>query len=148
MTTSEENDICHDTLDELSLSSDTLESLNRASFITVHDEPHEYDAAVPPIVQTSLFTFSSYSHADAVYRGEQKHHFYTRFSNPTNRQFEEMIAKLEHAEDAIGFASGMGAISSAVMTFLEPGDRLVSVKNIYPDSYRLFETVLKVRVLI
>lgn len=77
-------------------------ALNQASLIVAHDDPHEFDAVVPPIVQTSLFTFSSYSHAEKVFRGEEKHYAYTRGNNPTIRQFEEMVAKLEEAEDALG----------------------------------------------
>ena len=68
---------------------------------------------------------------------------YTRGLNPTVRMFEEMLAKLEGAEDAIGFASGMSAISSAVLTFVEPGDRIVAVRHLYPDAFRLFGTLLK-----
>uniref|UniRef100_A0A914CCQ3 Cystathionine gamma-lyase n=1 Tax=Acrobeloides nanus TaxID=290746 RepID=A0A914CCQ3_9BILA len=54
-----------------------------------------------------------------------------------------MVAKLEEAEDALGFASGMAAISAVALTLLEPGDKLVCVKNCYPDAYRLFEVILK-----
>ncbi len=68
---------------------------------------------------------------------------YTRGLNPTVRMFEEMLAKLEGAEDAIGFASGMAAISSTVMSFVEPGDRIVAVNHVYPDAFRLFGTHLK-----
>jgi cystathionine beta-lyase/cystathionine gamma-synthase len=57
--------------------------------------------------------------------------------------FEEMLAKLEGADDAIGFASGMSAISSTVLSFVAPGDRIVAVRNVYPDAFRLFGTLLK-----
>ncbi|MBW8788790.1 MAG: PLP-dependent transferase, partial [Rhizobium leguminosarum] len=63
--------------------------------------------------------------------------------NPTVRAFEEMLAKLEGAEDALGFASGMAAISSSVLSFVEPGDRIVAVNHVYPDAFRLFGTILK-----
>ena len=79
----------------------------------------------------------------ATYRGEKVRPIYTRGLNPTVRMFEEMLAKLEGAEDALGFASGMAAISSAVLTFVEPGDRIVAVKHVYPDAFRLFGTLLK-----
>jgi len=57
--------------------------------------------------------------------------------------FEEMLAKLEGAEDAIGFASGMSAISSTVLSFVGPGDRIVAVRHLYPDAFRLFGTFFK-----
>ena len=78
-----------------------------------------------------------------TYRGEKVRPTYTRGLNPTVRMFEEMLAKLEGAEDAIGFASGMSAISSAVLSFVEPGDRIVAVRHIYPDAFRLFGTFFK-----
>ena len=114
-----------------------------ASLIGAHDEANAFDAVVPPIVQTSLFTFESYDEMLETFRGEKVRPTYTRGLNPTVRMFEEMLAKLEGGEDAIGFASGMSAISSAVLSFVEPGDRIVAVKHIYPDAFRLFGTLLK-----
>jgi len=114
-----------------------------ASLIVAHDESNAYDAVVPPIVQTSLFTFTDYDDMVASYRGEKIRPIYTRGLNPTVRMFEEMLAKLEGAEDAIGFASGMSAISSTVLSFVEPGDRIVAVRHLYPDAFRLFGTLLK-----
>lgn len=113
-----------------------------ARLTVAHDEAHAFDAVVPPIVQTSLFTFSSYAEMEETYRGLKVRPTYTRGLNPTVRIFEEMIARLEGAEDAIGFASGMAGISSTVLTFLKPGDRMVCVKHCYPDAYRLFQTLL------
>ncbi|MBB2684538.1 PLP-dependent transferase (plasmid) [Rhizobium sophoriradicis] len=114
-----------------------------ASLITAHDDGNFADAVVPPIFQTSLFTFCDYDEMITVYRGEKVRPTYTRGLNPTVRAFEEMLAKLEGAEDALGFASGMAAISSAVLSFVEPGDRIVAVKHVYPDAFRLFGTILK-----
>jgi cystathionine beta-lyase/cystathionine gamma-synthase len=114
-----------------------------ASLIVAHDESNAYDAVVPPIVQTSLFTFTDYDDMISSYRGEKIRPIYTRGLNPTVRMFEEMLAKLEGAQDAIGFASGMSAISSTVLSFVEPGDRIVAVRHLYPDAFRLFGTLLK-----
>jgi cystathionine beta-lyase/cystathionine gamma-synthase len=115
----------------------------RAMAILAHDEAHAYDAVVPPIAQTSLFTFGSYAEMEETYRGLKVRPTYTRGFNPTVRLFEEKMAALEYAEDAISFASGMAAISSSVLAFVEPGDRIVCVEHVYPDAYRLFETYLK-----
>lgn len=114
-----------------------------ASLIVAHDEGNAFEAVVPPIVQTSLFTFSSYDEMVETYRGEKVRPVYTRGLNPTVRAFEEMLAKLEGGEDALGFASGMAAISSTVLSFVEPGDRIVAVKHVYPDAFRLFGTLLR-----
>lgn len=114
-----------------------------ASLIVAHDETHAFEAVVPPLVQTSLFTFSSYDEMVSTYRGEKVRPVYTRGLNPTVRMFEEMLAKLEGAEDALGFASGMSAISSTVLSFVSPGDRIVAVRHVYPDAFRLFSTFMK-----
>lgn len=120
-----------------------FDPLEHAALIVAHDEGNAYDAVVPPIVQTSLFTFTDYDDMVSSYRGEKVRPIYTRGLNPTVRMFEEMLAKLEGAEDAMGFASGMSAISSTVLSFVEPGDRIVAVKHLYPDAFRLFGTFFK-----
>jgi cystathionine beta-lyase/cystathionine gamma-synthase len=117
--------------------------LGRAATILAHDEPHYGDAVVPPIFQTSLFTFSSYDEMAATFAGKLVRPTYSRGLNPTVRAFEEKVALLERTEDALGFASGMGAISSAVLAFVQPGDRMLAVEHLYPDSFRFFEVVLK-----
>ncbi len=113
------------------------------SLIAAHDEAHPFDAVVPPIAQTSLFTFSSFAEMEETYRGRRVRPTYSRGLNPTVRLFEEKLAAMEGAEDALGFASGMAAISSAVLAFVEPGDRIVAVRHVYPDAYRLFELLLR-----
>lgn len=114
-----------------------------ASLVVAHDDSNAFEAVVPPIVQTSLFTFETVDEMIATYRGEKNRPVYSRGLNPTVRHFEEMLAKLEGGEDALGFGSGMAAISSTVLTFVEPGDRIVAVKHLYPDAFRLFGTLLK-----
>ena len=111
--------------------------------IVAHDERHFGDAVVPPIFQTSLFTFSSYDEMAQVFAGKIVRPTYSRGLNPTVRAFEQKIAALEGAEDALGFGSGMAAISSSVLAYVRPGDRILSVAHVYPDSFRFFETMLK-----
>jgi cystathionine beta-lyase/cystathionine gamma-synthase len=123
--------------------STSVDPLARAMAILAHDGEHAYEAVVPPIAQTSLFTFGSYAEMEETYRGQKVRPTYTRGLNPTVRLFEEKMAALEFGEDAIGFASGMAAISSAVLAFVRPGDRIVCVEHVYPDAYRLFQTYLK-----
>lgn len=119
-----------------------LDPVEAARLTVAHDGAHAFSAVVPPIAQTSLFTFASYDEMLAAYRGEITRPIYSRGINPTVRLFEEMLAALEGAEDALGFASGMAAISAAVLSFVGPGDRIVAVRNVYPDAFRLFGTVL------
>lgn len=97
----------------------------------------------PPIVQSSLFSFDSYEAFEDRMAGRSDTAIYTRVQNPTVAAFEAMMASAEHAEAAVGFASGMGAISATVLSFVEPGDVIVCVEHVYPDAYRLFERVLR-----
>jgi len=115
----------------------------RAQAIVAHDGEIAFDAVVPPIVQTSLFTFKTFAEMEETFRGERSRWVYSRTTNPTVRAFEEKIAALEEGEDAIGFASGMGAIASTVLALVSPGDRIVCTRHVYPDAYRLFEVLLR-----
>jgi cystathionine beta-lyase/cystathionine gamma-synthase len=60
--------------------------------------------------------------------------FYGRYANPTVRSFEEAIAELEGAEEAMAFASGMGAIATTVLTLCSAGDHIVAPRQIYAGT--------------
>lgn len=60
--------------------------------------------------------------------------FYSRYANPTVRAFEEAVADLEGAEDALAFASGMGAIASTVLALCSSGDHIVIQRQIYAGT--------------
>jgi cystathionine beta-lyase/cystathionine gamma-synthase len=104
----------------------------------------EFDGAVaPPIVQTSLFTFDTYQAFEDRMAGRTDDPLYTRVQNPTVAALENMMAAAEQGDAAVGFASGMAAISSTVLAFVMPGDRIACVEHVYPDAYRLFERLLR-----
>lgn len=103
--------------------------------------PHH--ATSVPIFQTSSFLFDRYEEMAQVFAGTSDRFIYTRGNNPTVTQLEQLIARLEGTEAARGFASGMAAIAAAVMPFVQAGDRVVAVENLYSDAFRLFEVVLK-----
>ena len=119
-------------------------ALARARRLMAHDDaPHADQAVVPSIAQTSLFTFSSFAEMSDTFAGKYARNVYSRTTNPTVALFEKKLAALEHADDAIGFPSGMAAISGAVLAFVAPQDRIVCVRHVYPDAYRFFQTMLK-----
>lgn len=103
--------------------------------------PH--NASSVPIFQTSSFLFDRYEDMAAVFAGQSDRYIYTRGNNPTVAELEALIARMEGVEAARGFASGMAAIASAVLPFVEAGSRVVAVNNLYSDAFRLFECVLK-----
>src|SRR3954463_13373210 len=118
--------------------SDARAAVERASEIVAHDPSGIADAVVPPIMQTSLFTFASFAEMEATYSGRKSRDVYSRVTNPTVKAFEAKVAALERTADAVGFASGMAAISGTVLAFLQPGERIVCVRHVYPDAYRFF----------
>ena len=60
--------------------------------------------------------------------------FYGRYGNPTVRSFEQAIAELEGADDALAFGSGMGAIASVVLALCSSGDHVVAARQLYAGS--------------
>lgn len=66
--------------------------------------------------------------------GFRSQHFYTRYSNPTVAQFEAAIAELEHADAALAFSSGMGALSATVLALCNTGSHIVAQNNMYGAS--------------
>ncbi|MBN9236188.1 MULTISPECIES: PLP-dependent transferase [Phyllobacteriaceae] len=113
-----------------------------AATLLAHDDAFDSGAVVPPIYQTSLFTFGSYAEMADTFAGKRRQPIYSRGDNPTVMEFEKRVAALEGAEAARGFASGMAAISATVLAFVGAGDRIVAVRNCYGDAYRLFERLL------
>jgi cystathionine beta-lyase/cystathionine gamma-synthase len=123
---------------------DRESALARARRIVAHDDaPHADEAVVPSIAQTSLFTFDTFAQMSDTFSGKVARNVYSRTTNPTVALFEQKLAALEHTDNAIGFPSGMAAISGTVLGFVAPRDRIVCVRHVYPDAYRFFETMLK-----
>lgn len=91
-----------------------------------------------PLVRSVSYGYSGLEEWLAVARDEAEGHIYGRNTNPTVAVFERKLAALEGAEGALGFGTGMGAISSALFTFLSPGDRVVSVKDTYGGTNKIF----------
>lgn len=107
--------------------------------------PHDgaFGEMTPPIYQSSLFGFDSYAEFEDRMAGRSDRPLYSRVQNPTVSAFEQMIARLEGAEVAVGFASGMAAVASTLFALVKPGDRIACITHVYPDSYRLMERMLR-----
>jgi cystathionine beta-lyase/cystathionine gamma-synthase len=99
-------------------------------------------AVAPPIYQTA--TFRAESADDFGERASRPRHpeFYTRFGNPNRAQVERVLAELEGAESALVTASGMAAISTAVLTFVRQGDHVVAQSNHYGGTLTLLRDFL------
>ena len=90
-----------------------------------------------PICRTSTFTFSSTAEMKLWAEGKSKAYIYTRYGNPTLAVVEKKIAAMEGAEAAVVTASGMAAISGALIGTLQQGDELISTAQTYGGTYRL-----------
>jgi methionine-gamma-lyase len=107
-------------------------------------EPSRHGVGAPvgtPICRTSTFTFSSTEEMKLWAEGKSKAYIYTRYGNPTLSVAEGKIAALEGAEGAVVTASGMAAISTALLCALKCGDELISTAQVYGGTYRLMRDV-------
>lgn len=101
-----------------------------------------HNATQVPIMLSAAFQYDDIDEWYDVAMGEKPGHIYSRMSNPTVRALEEKICVLEGADNAVAFATGMAAISSTLYTFLRPGDRVVSVKDTYGGTNKIFDEFL------
>ncbi|MEJ2666314.1 MAG: PLP-dependent aspartate aminotransferase family protein [Deinococcales bacterium] len=99
-------------------------------------------AHATPIYQTSTFSYGSHARGAALFSGDAEGYLYSRIGNPTTRAFETKIASLEGTEDAVAFASGMGAISALMLSLLRPGDEILTLGPLYGGTDGLLRDVL------
>lgn len=99
---------------------------------------HWQGATQVPVVHSVTFGFDDLDEWMAVGRGEAPGHIYSRNTNPTVEVFEEKMRILEGAEAATSFATGMAAISNTLFGLLAPGKRVVSIRDTYGGTSRLF----------
>jgi cystathionine gamma-synthase len=101
-------------------------------------EPSPYGATQVPVVHGVTFAYSDVEEWMKVALGEKEGHIYSRNTNPTVKVFEEKIRVLEGAEASTSFATGMAAISNTLFTLLSPGQRVVSIKDSYGGTSKMF----------
>ncbi len=91
-----------------------------------------------PIYQTAAYVFEDTEHAADLFGLRREGNIYTRLMNPTTDVFEKRIAALDGGIGALATASGMAAITTALLTFTKPGDEIVSGDKLYGGTYELF----------
>lgn len=101
-----------------------------------------YNATQVPVVLSVAYNYDDVDEWQEVALGNKPGYTYNRMANPTVQALEEKVRILEGAEKAVGFSSGMAAISSTLYTFLRPGDRVVSVKDTYGGTNKIFTEFL------
>ncbi|MCH2056784.1 MAG: methionine gamma-lyase [Thalassotalea sp.] len=101
----------------------------------INDE--QFGSLATPLYQTSTFIFENAQQGANRFAGEEEGFIYSRLGNPTTRQLEQRVAAMEGAEDAAATATGMGAVSAALLANLSAGDHLIASKAVYGCSYAL-----------
>ncbi|ALS76986.1 cystathionine gamma-synthase [Planococcus rifietoensis] len=101
-----------------------------------------HGASQVPVVLSVAYTYDDMDEWYDVAIGKKKGHIYGRNTNPTVQAFEDKVKLLEGAEAATSFSTGMAAISNTLATFLVPGDRIVSIKDTYGGTNKIFTEFL------
>ncbi|WP_028573039.1 O-acetylhomoserine aminocarboxypropyltransferase/cysteine synthase family protein [Desulfonatronum lacustre] len=95
-------------------------------------------ARAVPIYQTTSYVFRDSAHAANLFALKEFGNIYTRIMNPTTDVFEKRIAAIEGGTGALATASGMAAITYALLTITQVGDEIVAGDNLYGGTYQLF----------
>ena len=103
---------------------------------------HPYNATQTPIVASAAYGYDDIDQWYDVALGKAPGFIYSRMSNPTVEVLEGKLCALENAESAVAFSSGMAAISGVLYSFLQHGQRVVSTKDSYGGTNKIFEEFL------
>ena len=103
----------------------------------------EYGGVNPSIADSSTFTYLAGKTMEMVFGGEREGcYLYSRHMNPSTGYLAEAISNMENTDAAHVSASGMSAISSAIMQICKSGDHIVSSRTIYGGSYAFMKNFL------
>ena len=121
--------------------SDSWKSRTRA--VHAGSRRSQYGEVSEAIFLTQGFVYETAEHAEARFEQSGPDEFiYARYGNPTVAMFEDRIASLEGAEAAFATASGMAAVSGALMSMLRAGDHVVSSTALFGSCLYVLEEVL------
>ncbi|SFO46616.1 O-acetylhomoserine (thiol)-lyase [Pseudobutyrivibrio sp. JW11] len=98
-------------------------------------------ATFPPIFQSSAFAQESAEDLAGIFENKKMGYCYTRVANPTITAFEERITKLEGGMASVACASGMAALSMALLNILKAGDEVISSASLYGGTIDLFRDI-------
>ncbi|EPC03626.1 O-succinylhomoserine sulfhydrylase [Litchfieldella anticariensis FP35 = DSM 16096] len=109
----------------------------RAGHARTHEQEHG-----EPIFPTSSFVYGSAAEAARKFGGEEPGNIYSRFTNPTVRNFEKRLAVMEGGERCVATSSGMAAILSTALALLSAGDEIVASRSLFGSTVSLFDKYL------
>ena len=120
---------------------------NHHQFATLAVHAGEAPCKVTGAVDTPIYRSTTFAAVDsdemaALYSGEKPGYMYTRYGNPTVHALEEKIAALEGGEAAQALATGMAAVSSAILAYVKAGDHVVAARSLYGAAYNFLNRKL------
>lgn len=101
----------------------------------------QYGETSEAIFLTQGFVYESSEAAEARFKGETDGFIYARYGSPTNDMFEKRMCLLEGAEDARATASGMAAVTAAILCQLKAGDHIVAARALFGSCRWVVETL-------
>ncbi|MDR1714029.1 MAG: aminotransferase class I/II-fold pyridoxal phosphate-dependent enzyme [Coriobacteriales bacterium] len=105
--------------------------------------PAEHNHAFSvPIYQTTSYEMGDTARGDRLFRQEELGFLYTRVGNPTVDVFERRVAELDGAAGAIALASGIAAVSHAILNLADAGDHIIASPYLYGGTHDLFKSIL------
>jgi len=110
--------------------------------IRIQTERSQHREHGTPIFPTSSFVFNDAEQMRSLFAGEETGNIYSRFTNPSVREFELKIAALEEVDDAFATSTGMAAVFAVFMTFLKKGDHVLASKALFGSTYNLLNNRL------
>ena len=116
----------------------------RAATALVHGgtQRSEFGEMSEVMFLTSGYAYDTAEQAEARFKGDLEGFVYSRYSNPTVDMFEQRMCVLEGAEAARGTASGMSAVSAALLSHLKAGDHVVAGRVLFGSCLWIVETLL------
>ena len=110
--------------------------------IRIQTERSQHREHGTPIFPTSSFVFDDAEQMRSLFAGEETGNIYSRFTNPSVREFELKMAALEEVDDAFATASGMSSVFAVLMTFLKKGDHVLASRALFGSTYNLLKNQL------
>lgn len=108
-----------------------------------YDSLNYEGSLVPPIFQTSTFTFATAEEGERRFAGESEGYIYSRLGNPTVNILEKRMAELEQGEKALAFGSGMAAVSATLFYLTKAGDHILCSEGVYGCTFGLLQMMEK-----
>ncbi|CAN7152589.1 O-succinylhomoserine sulfhydrylase [Rhizobium sp. LjRoot258] len=101
----------------------------------------QYGETSEAIYLTQGFVYESAEAAEARFKGETEGYIYARYGSPTNDMFEKRMCALEGAEEARATASGMAAVTAAILCQVKAGDHIVAARALFGSCRWVVETL-------